>query len=66
MLSKSFEQIDSSVPVEVYDIDESSDVAFDYGVRSVPTMIMLDGNIEIKRTSGTMSPSDLQQWLTSH
>jgi thioredoxin 1 len=56
-------EIDSSLPMEVIDIDEHPEVAREYGIRGVPTLVMLDENIEIKRMSGTKTKTDLEQWL---
>jgi thioredoxin-like negative regulator of GroEL len=58
-------EIDSSLPMEVIDIDEKPDLAKEYGIRGVPTLVMLDENIETKRMSGTKTKTDLEQWLTT-
>ena len=63
MLSKNLESVKSNVLIEEIDIDENQETAIDYGVRGVPTMIMLDGNTEIKRMSGTKSLKELEDWL---
>jgi len=63
MLSKNLESVKSNVLIEEIDIDENQETAIDYGVRGVPTMIMLDGNNEIKRMSGTKSLKELEDWL---
>lgn len=65
-LAKTLESIDTDVPIEVYDIDENSDYAFEYGIRSVPTMIMLEGNDEIKRMIGVKPQNELEKWLTDN
>ena len=63
MLSKNLESVDSKIPVEEIDIDDNQDLAIEYGVRGVPTMIMMDGNIEVKRMSGMKSLKELEDWL---
>ena len=50
------------LPIEVVDIDAHSDVAIEYGIRSVPTLILMDGNTEVKRLSGSKSVNELQEW----
>lgn len=55
----------AQLPVEVIDIDAHSDIASEYGVRSVPTLVMLDENTEIKRMSGNKSTTELRAWLES-
>jgi thioredoxin 1 len=62
-LAMTLDEIDSSVPMEVIDIDVHPEVAQEYGVRGVPTLVMLDENIETKRMVGTKTKTDLEQWL---
>jgi thioredoxin-like negative regulator of GroEL len=50
------------LPIEVIDIDVHNDIAQEYGVRSVPTLVMLDGNIEVKRLIGSKTVNQLQEW----
>jgi thioredoxin 1 len=45
----------SNVKFEEYDIDEYSDVTEEYGVRSVPTVIIVKDGIEINRFTGLSS-----------
>jgi thioredoxin 1 len=63
MLARTLEEVNTVVPIEVVDIDVHSEVATDYGIRGVPTLVMLDGNIEMKRISGTVIKKDLERWL---
>jgi thioredoxin 1 len=55
--------INTTMPIEVIDIDEKSDIARDYGIRSVPTLVMLDENTEVKRTVGALPQAQLEAWL---
>ena len=55
--------IETILPIEVIDIDEKSDIAREYGIRSVPTLIMLDENTEVKRVSGALPQAQLEAWL---
>ena len=63
MLAKNLEEVNTNVPVEVVDIDVHTDVAMDYGVRGLPTLVMLDGNTEMKRLVGMQSLKVLEDWL---
>ena len=54
---------DSKMPIEVIDIDVHSDIAVEYGIRSVPTLVMKDENIEIKRTTGVKTKEKLTEWI---
>jgi thioredoxin 1 len=52
------------LPIEEIDIDTHNKVAMEYGVRSVPTMILLDeNNNELKRKVGAMREQELIQFL---
>jgi thioredoxin-like negative regulator of GroEL len=62
-LAKNIESADIQIPIQVIDIDAESDLALEFGIRSVPTMIMLDGNTEVKRKSGTMGVEELRGWI---
>ena len=63
MLAKTLEDVDTQVPIEVIDIDENQQLAMDYGIRGVPTLVMLDGDIEVKRVSGMLMKNQLTEWL---
>lgn len=53
-----------TVPIENIDIDENKEMAVKYGIRSVPTMVVVDdsGN-EVKRKTGAMNESQLLEFL---
>lgn len=65
MLTRTLEDLKTDIPIEVVDIDENRDLAVTYGVRGVPTMIMLDNGVEVKRKVGMMSESDLNNFFNS-
>ena len=62
-LAKTLDEIETKLPIEVYDIDEKSEYASEFGIRSVPTLIMLEGNDEIKRMVGSKTKQELEKWL---
>jgi len=62
-LAMTLNSIDTTIPIEVIDIDEKSDIARDYGIRSVPTLVMLDENTEVKRVTGSLPQAKLEAWL---
>lgn len=54
-----------TVPVEEINIDERNDVAMHYGIRSVPTMILVDdNNSEIRRRVGLMNEAQINEFLS--
>ncbi len=63
MLAKTLEDVDTQIPIEVIDIDENQQIAMDYGIRGVPTLVMIDGDIEVKRVSGMLMKNQLTEWL---
>ena len=63
MLAKTLEDVETQIPIEVIDIDENQQLAVDYGIRGVPTLVMIDGDIEVKRVSGMLMKNQLTEWL---
>jgi len=63
MLEKILEDVKTQIPIEVIDIDENQQLAMDYGIRGVPTLVMIDGDVEVKRVSGTLMKNQLTEWL---
>ena len=61
-LSMNLESANIELPIEVVDIDVHDDLAKEYGIRSVPTLVMLDENIEVKRMVGSKTIKELQEW----
>jgi thioredoxin 1 len=59
------DEIKPTIPFEVVDIDVNPEVAADYGIRSIPTLIMLDEKGEIKRLSGIKTKEQLTEWLNA-
>ena len=49
--------------VEVVDIDKDSDVAIEYGIRGVPTMVMIEDGTILKRLVGMKNTKELQEWF---
>jgi thioredoxin 1 len=53
-----------TIPVEKIDIDENMDLAKQYGIRGVPTLVLVDdAGVEIKRQSGVMMEAQLLEFL---
>lgn len=57
------DEINCGIPIEVIDIDKSIETSMEFGIRSVPTLVMMDGNIQMKRMTGMKKKSDLETWL---
>jgi thioredoxin-like negative regulator of GroEL len=63
MLAKTLESITIDYPIETIDIDEKQDLAIQYGVRGVPTLVMLQDDVETKRVVGMQTEGFLKDWL---
>lgn len=48
------------------DIDSVPTIATDYGIRSVPTMMLVKNNEIIDQRTGGLPPQQLMQWLEQH
>ena len=62
-MAKLMEDIDTNLPIEIIDIDEQPELAVDYGIRSVPTLVMVDENIEVRRMVGLATKEKLKNWI---
>ena len=62
-MAMNLEAANLGLPIEVVDIDIHPDVAAECGVRSVPTLILLDENIQMNRIIGTKTVNQLQEWV---
>jgi thioredoxin 2 len=47
-------------------VDELPQVSARHGVRSIPTLLLLDGGREVARQVGALPASAFEQWLASH
>ena len=61
-LAMNLETANLGFPIEVVDIDAHNELAQEYGIRSVPTLVMLDENTEVKRLIGSKTVNQLQEW----
>jgi thioredoxin-like negative regulator of GroEL len=55
--------VDAKIPVEVIDIDVHPEIAVEYGVRNIPTLVMMNENIEVKRITGVKTTRELKEWI---
>jgi thioredoxin 1 len=62
-LAQQLEELNMNLPIEVIDIDDNQTLALEYGIRSVPTLVIMDENVEIKRRTGIVAKNLLQEWL---
>ena len=49
------EQVNKTIPVTKIDVDTDAQTVSDYGVRSVPTVVLIRDGREVKRFTGVQS-----------
>ena len=65
-MAKNISEADiNGITIEVIDIDKSEETAIYYGIRSVPTLVMVKDDNVIKRHTGVMTPTQLKEWIYS-
>lgn len=57
--------LDDWLNVHQIDVDQQQELAIKYGIRSVPTFVVLKNNVEVWRSSGVLSETALEQKLIS-
>lgn len=62
-LAKNLEIASLTVPVEYVNIDEQYDLATKYQIRGVPTLVLLEDEVEVKRVSGVKTAAELEAWV---
>ena len=62
-LAQQLEELGLDKDVTVVDIDEQSELAIKYGVRSVPTLVAVNNNKEVKRLVGIKAKDILLDWF---
>jgi thioredoxin 1 len=65
MLSKTLEQVQTDVVIEEVNIDEKSELTQQMNVRGVPTLVLVDGDVEVKRLVGLKNKEELENWINS-
>jgi len=63
MLAKTLEQIETDIPIEVIDIDVHPELATEFGIRSVPTLVMMEENMATKRLIGNKTIQELEAFI---
>jgi thioredoxin 1 len=62
-LASILEEVKTDLPIEVVDIDENKELAIQYRVRSVPTLVLVDESKELKRMTGVQAKNLVESWL---
>ena len=63
MMSSVLEKAEADIDVVKVNIDEYQDIARQYGVMSIPTLILFDNSKEVKRNVGFISQEQLEKFV---
>jgi thioredoxin 1 len=62
-LAKTLEEVDSKLPIEVVDVDIHPEIAAEFGIRGVPTLVIVEDNIPSKRLVGNKTKQELEAFI---
>ena len=62
MLSPILEKVESNLKVVKVDVDEFEDLAREYGVMSIPTLVVLENGKEVNRHIGFIDKNNLESF----
>jgi thioredoxin 2 len=69
-MAPAFEEAALSMPLKAQFIkvntEEQQQLGAQYGIRSIPTMVIFKGGKEVDRVSGAMSAQRIRNWVAQH
>ena len=65
-LEKIEEEIGDKLIIVKADISEIGDYTQKYGIRNIPTCVLIEGETEISRFSGSKKPDEIKTFLLDH
>ena len=65
-LKQLMERMTETLRIVEVDAEENSDLAERFGIKGVPTLILLKDGRELTRCNGFQSASMLREWLAEH
>lgn len=68
MLSPIIDELseDRSLEVVKIDIDKNEDLVKEFGIMSVPTIVLIKDNKEVARNIGFIRKNDLESWISKN
>lgn len=51
------------IPIKKVNVDESSNIAREYGVMTIPTLILFENGKEVKRNVGFINAQELEEFV---
>ena len=58
--------LEPTVRVAKLDTDKAQRTAAEFGIRSIPTLILFRGGREVARQAGAMGKADIVRWVKAH
>jgi len=66
ILASNLEIAKLDLPIEVIDVDVNQELCLEFGIKGVPTLILLnDADAEISRKVGLMTSQQIKEWIDS-
>jgi len=58
MLGPVMQRVNNTIPVQKINVDEQSEMAIQYNVRNIPTVVLLENGQEVKRIIGAKAEAE--------
>jgi len=55
-----------NITIAKVDVDENGDIASDYGVRGIPTVLIFKDGVEVDKFVGLKSKNEIQMMINNH
>jgi thioredoxin 1 len=65
MMSNIINELSSEINIEKIDVDKFTDLTRQYGIKSIPTFVLIEDEIEKGRIIGAQSKKSLENFYTS-
>ena len=63
MIAPELEKVESNIKVIKVDVDEFEEIAKEYGVMSIPTLVLFNNGKEIKRNIGFIDKEKIEKFI---
>lgn len=63
LLSRNLSSIESPIEIEEVDIDANPELTQQFKVRGVPTLVLIEDDVELKRKVGVISGEEFLNWI---
>lgn len=64
-LSEVLSDYSTSLPIETYDYDKTPDLFVEHKIAEIPTMLMIEDDVVVKKTTGTKTKEELDEWFNT-